>query len=186
MLLPLAGLIAGASREIVGFIFGTRFLPAGPLLAWLFGAAVTLAIFAIATAILTAAGKPGWTVALATPLLFFAAIGHVLIIPRFGPIGAAIVTTAIAATGSVASILAVCRLWSLPSLLPSFIRSLIAGGGIYVAAMFWPAPHWWILIKLPVTALLVPIALMILGEFSKDEIAWAKSRLRRPKHDVSK
>ncbi|MBI3058601.1 MAG: oligosaccharide flippase family protein, partial [Deltaproteobacteria bacterium] len=68
-LLPFAGMTAGAALEIVALIFGPIFLPAAPLLAFLIFGALALVMISVATTILTAAGKPGWTFALAGPLV---------------------------------------------------------------------------------------------------------------------
>jgi hypothetical protein len=76
VLLPFAGLTAGAAHEIIGLIFGAAFLPATPLLALLIFAAVALVMLSVVTAILTAADKPGWTFVLTGPLVLLALIGQ--------------------------------------------------------------------------------------------------------------
>src|SRR3989442_6984213 len=105
-LLPVAAMIAGATHEIVGFFFGTIFLPAAQLLGMLIFGAVALVMISVAIAIVTAAGKPRWTVILTGPLVPLAVIGHLLLIPRFGPLGASIVTTLLAGGGGVVGVLA--------------------------------------------------------------------------------
>ncbi|AFY96579.1 lipopolysaccharide biosynthesis protein [Chamaesiphon minutus] len=69
LMLPFAGMNAGAAPEIVQFIFGKPFLPAAPVLAVLIFGAIALAMISVTTAILTAAGKPNWTLMLAAPLV---------------------------------------------------------------------------------------------------------------------
>lgn len=92
-LLPFAGLAAGAAPEIVSLVCGSRFSPAAPLLALLIFAALAITLIAVAAAALTAAGRPGWTLALTGPL---ALLAHLVLVPRFGPAGAAAATAVLA------------------------------------------------------------------------------------------
>ncbi len=69
VLLPFAGMAAGMSHEIVDFVFGPLFRPAAPLSSLLIFGALAMVMVAIATAILTAAGKPKWALVLGATLL---------------------------------------------------------------------------------------------------------------------
>jgi len=80
--LPFAGLAAGAAPDIAEVLFGPAFVPAAPPMALLIFAAVALVIVSVVTAILTAAGKPGWTFALTGPPVPLALAGHLLLIPK--------------------------------------------------------------------------------------------------------
>jgi len=177
-LLPLAGMMAGAAPEIVGLIFGPQYLPAAPLLAQLIFGAVALAMISVATAILTAAGKPGWTFALAGPLLPLAVAGHLLLIPRLGAIGASLVTTLVAGLGALAAVLAVYRVWQILPPAGTVLRSVLVCGFAYALAALWATPGLVLLLKLPVIVLAIPLAFALLGEFSNDEIAQARLMLR--------
>ena len=61
LLVPFAGFVAGSASEIVSLVFGPAFAPAWPLLSMLIFAAVALVQVSVATAILTAEGRPGLT-----------------------------------------------------------------------------------------------------------------------------
>jgi O-antigen/teichoic acid export membrane protein len=150
-------------------------LPAAPLLAVLIFGALALVMIAVTTAILTAAGKPGWTFVLTGPLLPLALAGHLVMIPRLGMIGASLVTTLLAGLGAAATVLAVHRCWRILPPWETLMRSLLISGGAYVLAVLWPAPGMLLVFKLPVIGLLISLSFLLLGEFSAAEIALARS-----------
>jgi O-antigen/teichoic acid export membrane protein len=174
-LLPFAGLVAGVAPEVVNLIFGPDFLPAAPLLAVLIFGALALVMVAVTTAILTAAGKPGWTFALTGPLLPFALLGHLVLIPRLGMIGASLTTAGFAGLDAVATILAVHRCWRILPPGGTFVRSVLICGGAYALAFLWPAPGLLLVLKVLVLGLLIGLAFLLLGEFSADEITLGRS-----------
>lgn len=175
ILLPVAGLTAGASSEIVTLIFGAAFLPSAPLLALLMFGAVALAMISVTTAILTAAGKPNWTFALTSPMLPLAIAGHGLLIPKLGAIGAAAVTTLFASVGALVTVMSVYRLWDVLPPFKTLVRSVIISAIAYALAASWHTPGLFLLLKLLAIALLIPLVLLALGEFDADELAAARS-----------
>ncbi|MGH7231577.1 MAG: lipopolysaccharide biosynthesis protein, partial [Nitrospiraceae bacterium] len=174
-LLPLAAMIAGAAPDIVGLLFGPRFAPAAPLLAMLIVGSVALVIVSVSTAILTAAGEPGRTLALTGPLLPAALVGHVLVIPRFGPAGAAFVTTLCAGVCAVAAVLAVYRLWAILPPAGTLARTALVSALAYALAAAWATPGFLLLVKLPIIGVAAVFAYLLLGECSAEEIAVARS-----------
>lgn len=177
-LLPFAGLTAGAAREIVGLVFGPPFSPAAPLLALLIFGALALTMISVTTAILTAGGKPGWTFALAGPLVPLAIAGHLLLIPRLGAIGASLVTTLFAHLGALATVVAVYRLWQILPPAATVWRSTLLCGVAYALAVLWPTPGLLVLLKLPVVGLIIGLLFLVMGEFSAGEIALVRSIFR--------
>lgn len=176
-LLPLVCIIVGAAPEIVAFIFGSRFLPVAPLLSVLIFGALARSTITVTSTILTAAGKPGWTSALTAPLVPLAIAGHLLLIPRFGPLGAASVTTLLSGLGALAGFLAVHRLWGLLPPAATVLRSVVLSVPAYTAAVAWPTPGPLLFVKLSAIGLMVLLGFLILGEFSSVEIALARSLL---------
>jgi O-antigen/teichoic acid export membrane protein len=174
VILPFAALAAGAAPEIVRLVFGRAFLAAAPLLAPLLLAATALVTMSVTTAVLTALGRPGWTFALAGPLVPLALVGHLLVIPRWGSVGAATVTAAAAALGAVASTLAVHRVWSVLPPARTVVRGLVVSVLAYVLAAAWPASGAMLVVKLGALSALVVVALLALGEFSANDLAAAR------------
>lgn len=180
-LMPLAGMTAGAASEIVLVAFGAEFLPASRLIGPLVVGALGLTMMYVATSILTAAGKPRWTTAFVGPLVPLALVGHLLLIPRLGAFGAALVTALFASLSALAEVVAIYRVWGILPPLATVCRSTILCGVAYALAAFWPTPGLLVFIKLPVIVLVTLMAFVLLGEFSRSEIAAASSLLlRRP------
>jgi O-antigen/teichoic acid export membrane protein len=89
-LIPVAAIIAGAAPDIVQIVFGVAFIPAGSLLALLIVGAVANVMFTVALTVMTADGHPARTVLFTAPLIPLALVGHLVMIPRFGQLGAAL------------------------------------------------------------------------------------------------
>lgn len=179
LLFPFAALAAGASSEIITLLFSPTFLPAAPLFSILIFAAVAMAMISITTAILTAASKPNWTIALTAPMVPLAIAFDLWMIPKFGALGAAIVTFTISSLAALATVLAIYYLWQI---FPSFLslgRSLLISGLIYGLASLWETPGWLLTIKLFVLALLIILGLIMVGEFSQSEIASVRSVIKK-------
>ena len=176
-LIPVAAMMAGATHEIVVFFFGTIFLPAAELLGMLVFGTVAMVMISVAIAIMTAAGKPRWTLILTGPLVPLAVIGHLVLIPRFGPLGASIVTTLLAGLGALVAVLAIYRLWHIVPPIITLGRSILVSGLAYTLAVLWPVPGSLVLLKLLVMSSVVLLAFLVLGEFSKSEIAMVHSIL---------
>jgi O-antigen/teichoic acid export membrane protein len=175
LLLPFAGLAAGAAWEIIQLLFSVTFLPAAPLFAILIFAAVAMAMIAITTAILTAASKPNWTIALTGPMVPLAIAANLYMIPKYGTLGAAIVTISVSSLAALASISAIYYLWKIFPSLFTLGRSLLICGLTYGLASIWETLGWLLIFKLLVLGLFIPLGLMILGEFSDREIASVRS-----------
>jgi O-antigen/teichoic acid export membrane protein len=174
-LLPFAGLATGAAPEIVGLIYGSQFLPAGSLLPLLIFAALGLAMISVTTAILIAAGRPGWTFALTGPLVPLALGAHLVLVPRFGPVGAATATTALAWLGAGLMTLAVyqqCGVTPAPgTLLRTTLTTLIA----YTLASAWHTSGAWVILELSGMTAVILICLFLLGELTGQDLAFARS-----------
>lgn len=180
LMLPLAAITAGAAPAIIELLFGLSFLPAAPLLTLLMFGAIAQVMIAVATVILVAADKPNWTCALTLPMLPLALLGHFLLIPSLSEIGAALVTTTVASLAAVVTVLAVNYIWQVIPPYPTLIRSLLVCGAVYaVTTVSCSSATLWLLVQLPLIALLIPLLLLLLGEFSPAEIALVLSWIPR-------
>lgn len=174
---PLAAMTAGASDEIVTFIFGRAYFPAGRILAYLIFAAIGLNALNVSKAILTALGKPGWTFILTGPMVPLALIGHLFLTSKIGGVGAAITTTLVAVSGGLVSILAVYKTWKILPPAKSVFSSILCSILAYSLAAFWTTTGLLLLVKLVGIALTVLIAFSLLRELSAQEIAIVRSIL---------
>ena len=178
-MLPLGGMVAGAAQEIVVLTFGRLYVSAGSLLALLIFAALCTVMISVTTATLTAAGKPSWTFALTGPLIPLALGGHLLMIPRFGSVGASLVTTVFSVCCALGAVLAVYRLWGVLPPVWTLARCILIGGGAFFLAKLWPTPGFWLLLKLTSIVLLIALGFLVSGEFRASEITFLRSVLRR-------
>ena len=179
-MLPFAAIISGAAEEIAVGIFGKSFRPAAAPLAILIIGSIGFVAISVATAILTAAGKPRWTVLLTAPLVPLIIAGNLWLIPGFGPPGAAMVTSVVGGVGALAAISAVNGKAGIDLPVGTFARSFLIGAGAYVLAAVWPAPNFLFLLpKLAVISLLVLFGFFVLGEFNAAELAAAGATIRR-------
>ena len=177
LMLPFAGMSAGAAPEIVQFIFGKPFLPAAPVLAVLMFGTIALAMISVTTAILTAAGKPNWTFMLAAPLVPLAIVGHLMLIPHWGSLGAAIVAATVASLGAIVSVLMVYRLWGILPPWRSLLRAIVMSGAAYGLSSIGLPPHW-VLLKLLAISVVILLGLLLSGEFTPQEQTQFRTAIR--------
>ena len=178
-LLPFAAMTAGAASEIVCFVFGEKYLPASPILSLLIFAAIGLLAINISKVILTAVGRPGWTFLLSGPMVPLALIGHLILIPWFGGVGAAFVTASVALLGAIASLYAVYRIWRVFPPLKTILIGTFCSGLAFALAILWSSSGIMLVFKLVVIILIILLTFLILGEFTKSEIALIRSLFQR-------
>ncbi len=170
-------MIAGAAHEIVYFTFGEKYLSASPILVLLIFAAVGLLAVNISKAILTALDRPGWTFVLSCPMVPLALIGHLILIPWLGGVGAALVTASVAFLGAISSLFAVYRIWSIFPPLKTILIATFCSGLALTMAMLWPSSGIMLIFKLVLIMLIILLTFLLLGEFTAIEIALVRSML---------
>jgi O-antigen/teichoic acid export membrane protein len=179
-MLPFAAMASGAAGEIVTLIFGATFTPAEPVLAWLIFGKVAAVMTSIAIVIMIVADRPGLSFSLAAPMLGLAVVGHLVMIPAFGVVGAASVTSALEAASAVAALAVVYRLQHVAVPVATVGRTLLVGSGAWLLAAWLPAPGLWPVAKLAAIALVIVVGYWLLGELSERERAWGRTMLRWP------
>ena len=163
-LVPLAAIVAGAASEIVRVIFGASFTASGPLLAVLFAGSVALAIMSVAVSIITAIDRQRVVSVLGLVVLGAAIVGHLVMIPRFGAEGAAIVTTVCGVLGALASLAFVHRLWGVHAYATMARAAVLALPAYWLAARVAGMGLVVLLLALGLITLAVAIAFVALGE----------------------
>ena len=183
-LVPIAAIIAGAAPEIVGVVFGTAFLPAGPLLALLIVGAVANVMLMVSLTIMTALGLPARTVMFTAPLVPLALGGHLLLIPRLGQQGAALVTVGVSLLGASVAVASVYALWKVWPPVETLLRSLLIGLVVGAASLLWPTSGLFVFAKLIVLGMISLLGYWWIGEFRQGEIAVIRSWLFRKTEPV--
>jgi O-antigen/teichoic acid export membrane protein len=175
--IPIAAIIGGAAPEIVEVFFGSAFIPAGSLLSLLIVGGIANVMFTLALTVMTADGHPGRTVFFTAPLIPLALVGHLAMIPRFGPFGAAVVTVGVSLLSASVAVASISVPWKVWPPLGTFLRSLVIALGLGTAAMLWQTPGLFVFMKLIVLGMLGLVSYWWIGEFHKEEIAAVRSLL---------
>jgi O-antigen/teichoic acid export membrane protein len=184
LLLPLAAIVAASAPDIVALIFGIDYVATAAVFQWLIFAGVASVTMSVVVAVLTGGSKPVWTLYAAVPLPVVAIVAHTWAIPRYGPVGAAMVTTLCGCAGAIFGAVAVYRLWGVTPPATSALRSVFLAGLGALAASSWPSPGVLVVVKLAVVGLGVLLLLLASGEFGDprrriDEVSnWFQRPLR--------
>ncbi len=168
---------SAAAPEIVGLLFGPDYAAAAPVLGVLLFAALAMVYLAFATSIMTCAGHPAWATGVALPMLLLAGVGHLIVIPRLGAMGAAGVTTGTAVLGAAVATALVCRAFNAAPPPQSFLRTAVAAGVGFAICTIWPAAGIWIPVKLAAASGMVAVTLVILREWGRPELEIVRSLL---------
>jgi O-antigen/teichoic acid export membrane protein len=134
----------------------------------------------ISKALLTAAGKPGWTFILTGPMVPLSLLGYLLMIPRLGGVGAAIVVTLVAVLGALASMFAIYQTWGILPPLKTIFKSVLISGCVIFITTLWPVYGFMLILKLIALAIFIVLIFLLFGEFSAKEIALIRSIIRFP------
>jgi O-antigen/teichoic acid export membrane protein len=174
LLVPFAALAAGASNGIVQLVFGAEFARAGPILSRLLFAGVAVTLMAVGGTILIAGGRLERQAWILVSLVPVAIGGHLWAIPRFGPIGAAWVSTCVMVAGSLLTLGAIARMWDIRPPAASLLRIALVSLGVGLGARAWPAGGWELIGELALFFSSIPLALVAMGEFSRRELSMAR------------
>ena len=170
-------LAAGSAEQLVEVIYGARFMPAAPLFAVLIFGASGVSMISITVSILIVADKPRLPIGFMGPIIPIASLAHYLVIPRFGAIGAALMTSALSWVAALAAILAVVRIWGVFPSLGTLLRSIMISGLAYTFALLWPAHGFLLILKLLLIGFFITVAFLLSGEFSHRELTLIRSIL---------
>ena len=168
-LVPLAALVAATADDIVRVVFGASFGGAGVLLALLFAAGVALVAMSVSVSVVTAADEHRVVSLLGAGVLGAAIIGHLVLIPRLGAVGAAMVTSGASIAGGIASIALVHRLWNVHAYGTLLRAALIAAPAYWLATLAPTTSALGLVAKVAVGSALILGAFVVLGELDADE-----------------
>jgi len=178
-LLPFAGMAAGAAPEVITAIYGRPFLPSAPALAILIFGTLGITMISVAVSMLIAADHFKWPFALVLPLLLLAFVGHVLLVPRLGAIGAAWVTTTVACIGACSMLGVVGRVCHILPPTSTFLRSIIVCSIAYFLSSLWPAAGPLVVIKLLLVGVAIVVSFLLIGELNRSDFTFFRVLLRQ-------
>lgn len=184
---PVVALVAAAAPEIVPFVMGPGFEQAIPVLQILALATLAKMGILIPSAALAAAGRPRLVMALTIPIPVVATLGHLVVVPRWGLPGAASVTAATAAIAGLVFATWSARVWRSPIPVASLARCAAVAAAVASAVVVWPAPGFWLVLKLGILGLATVGLLLLIAEITPEEIRTAASAVfhQRTSHHSS-
>ncbi len=165
-LIPFAAFVAGASDEVMAFVYGPAFVAGANAASMLMLASVGTVVVAVATSMLIAAERVRLALALATPLCAAAWAGFLMIVPGHGGAGAAFITMLVALAGAVAAGLAALRVWRVSIDPVTVAATMTAAAGAYGFAVVWETHGVLLLVKSGVVCVLIA-ALLLRIEFGR-------------------
>jgi O-antigen/teichoic acid export membrane protein len=175
--LPVVSLIPWFASDLVRLVLGEKYILAAPLVSLLCFASLSSIMLSINLTILIASGKSYTTAIMTIPMVVFAVAGHLLLIPRLGPIGASYVTASVSTAGALCATVFVCRLWRILPPLKTILRSVCIAAIGSLAVAWWPAANTLVGLKfLAITAGCLGLFL-VSGEFSANDLLLFRSML---------
>jgi len=179
VLLPFVAVASTAAPDLAVLVYGPAFLQAGPAAGILFFASAALFIVSITSAIVTALGRPYLALILAAPLAPAALGAHLIVVPRFGPAGAAAVTAVLAWTAAAAGVLVAARRAHVRLPLNTWLRVIGVTIAAYILSHAWRTPTVGVLVELPVMAGFVLACLRGARVITAADVALAWSTITR-------
>jgi O-antigen/teichoic acid export membrane protein len=179
-LMPFAAFGAGAAPEIVRLIYGRGFEPAATLAIPLLAGAIGVTMVSVGSGILVAANQAKLAGRLMWPVLPVAFVGLWFVVPRYGAMGAAIVTGAVSVVNGLVILAAVRRCWHVGPPAGTWIRSVAISAATLGLGLAWPAHGVWIVVKGVVCLSAIVAAFAALGEFSADDVRLARTLIATP------
>ena len=176
-ILPFVAFGAGAAPEIIRLIYGAGYEPAARLAIPLLGSAMGMAIVSVAGALLAAADEARRIVRLVWPVTVAALVVLVIVVPRYGAMGAAIVIGVASLTGAGILLETVRKVWGVGLPLGTFVRTVAVSAVTLAAGLAWPAYGALIVVKTLVFVAGIVGALAVTGEFSKEDVQLARGLL---------
>jgi O-antigen/teichoic acid export membrane protein len=139
---------------------------------------------AVAVAIVTAADHQRVVTMLGVGVLGAALVGHLLLIPRLGAHGAALVTAVAGSAGALLSVVLVHRLWGVHAYATLARAALIAAPAYWAAAAIATPRALGLVLELALLSAAVVAGFVLAGELDADERRRWRVRLRfgRPSH----
>jgi O-antigen/teichoic acid export membrane protein len=165
-LFPLAAVFWICGEDITTFVCGEPFRDAGRLVGWLVVGAIGLVLSSASVSIICAQGRHRLSAWFSLPSAACALLLQLLVIPRYGAMGAAMVTAGVGLASGLCAAAVVFRGWRQPFPLATLVRVGTASLAVVLASR-WSAILWlaWP-VRVCTLMLATSLLLWILGEWN--------------------
>lgn len=184
-LVPFMAYGAGAAPEIVRLIFGPAFAPAADLVVPMLAGTFAVATISITSAMLAAGDRARQATTLVWPTVPVIFVALLVAIPRYGAIGAAVVTSAGSIGSAVVLCVATCRFWRVSLPWGTMARSAAVSAAMTTFGYVWPAEGVWLIAKSVAAAAAIPAAFAALREFDATDREMIRGVFRRPSEQAA-
>jgi O-antigen/teichoic acid export membrane protein/SAM-dependent methyltransferase len=177
--IPFAAIAAGAAPELLRLVYGAGFESAAPVMRLLMVAAAAHVVTGVAVGAIVAAGHT-WRMAALGALPPLAALaGYLLAIPRFGPLGAAAVSTAVAVATAAATLALVAAAWEVLPPAATALRAVLVAVPLVAIALLWQPSALGTLLEVAVLGAAAALLLAAAGELDGIELQRVAAGVRR-------
>lgn len=170
LLVPFIAIVAANAGGVAALLFGRRFAASGEVLAVLLWASLFAVVGSVSCSILVGAGRLWSPLFLAGPATVAAGCCDLLVIPRFGALGAACVTAFWAGLAALAAVVLVKTDFGAAPPRCTAVRITVVTAGCTVAAWLIPSRGPLVLVELVVLCTIAVAALFVLGEVQPGEL----------------
>jgi len=179
LVLPIAALIGGGARPLIGWVYGADSLAGGGALQFLIFGQTLLALLMVLATIIMAQGRPWISFLIVIGTLLLDALLNYLLIPIYSINGAAIATTLSAGAGMVCAGLVVYRRFNALLPLLSTIKIVFASTIVFIFVSLIQ-PEGWIIPPVYLILIVVYILLLFLArEIDKTDWQMLQSLLKK-------
>jgi len=182
---PFLAFGAAAAPEIVRLIYGPAFAPAATLVLPMLVGALAVVTISVSSALLAAGDRARQAATLVWPVVPALLIGLVVAVPRWGTMGAAVVTSAGSIASAVVLCVATCSLWRVSLPWDTIARSVGVSTAAAMLAVLWPTEGFPLLVKGVVATALIPVAFGSLREFDATDWAMMRAIVTRPASEAA-
>jgi O-antigen/teichoic acid export membrane protein len=168
--LPFAAVVSGAAGEVMSLVYGPSFFPGGPVAAILMLGSVATILVSVNTTVLIAADRAGLALVLSAPLVLLAVAGYLAAIPALGGIGAALVTSGLAALAAGVMTTAALGSCNVPFPGATAWRVVIVGCLAWLVTAAWPSSGAWLVVKMSAVSAGILVLMMATRELSLADI----------------
>lgn len=177
--IPFAAIAAGAAPELLRLVYGAGFESAAPVMRLLMVAAAAHVVTGVAVGAIVAAGHTWRIAALGALPPLVALAGYVLAIPRFGSLGAAAVSTAVAVATAAATLALVAAAWEVLPPAATALRAVLVAVPLVVIALLWQPSALGTLLEVAVLGAAAALLLAAAGELDGIELQRVAAGVRR-------
>lgn len=179
LIVPSVALASATSKGLVILFFSTKYIESAPILTVLMLGLGCLSFYLLLANIAAGAGKAKVALYITGVMIVISAILGAFLIPRFQLIGAAWQTTITGALGLIALGIYTFRAFHIPFPIKSTLNVCIATVCAVAPTYVWKVAGVALLGQYLILAVLFIAVLFVLGEISKQDIAYASSVIKK-------